>query len=116
MNAGKQELITAELQRAEEAFVMLKIALAELFWNSAAGELYYTYYHLIQELFVEHEIQAYTHADSLFFHCTLSKMVKWTKNGGNCWQHFLDTGSRQIMAITSVRNRRSAAFDGGRRI
>lgn len=61
MKAGKLELIKAELQRAEEAYAIARFASEAHFWNSLAGELYYTCFHLIQAIFVERGLQAYTH-------------------------------------------------------
>ena len=53
MKAGRQELIDAELRRAEESHQMAQLALDAHLWNSAAGELYYTCFHLVQALFVK---------------------------------------------------------------
>jgi uncharacterized protein (UPF0332 family) len=62
MKADKQELIRAQLSRAEEAYTMATLAIEAKFWNSAASELYYTCFYLIRALFSLHDIQAQTHS------------------------------------------------------
>lgn len=62
MKATRQELVSVELQRAEEAFAVARLALEGHFWNSAASELYYAYFYLIQALFAATNMQAHTHS------------------------------------------------------
>lgn len=61
MKAGKQDLIDLELMRSKEAFTMAEMAIEAEFWNSAAGELYYACFYLIQALFRANDVQAHTH-------------------------------------------------------
>lgn len=61
MKATKQELIDLQLERAQESLAMAKLALESHFWNSAASELYYTFYYFVCLLFSVHDIDAQTH-------------------------------------------------------
>lgn len=62
MSKTKKNLIEAFLKRSEESFAVAQIAVEKKFRNTAAGELYYTCFYMIQALFAVHEIQINTHS------------------------------------------------------
>ena len=61
MKASKQDLINLQLNRTDESLAMAKLAADANYWNSAAGELYYTFFYLIRVLFTVDDIDAQTH-------------------------------------------------------
>lgn len=61
MKHARVELLTLTKQRAEEAYQMASIAVEKKFWNSAASDLYYTCFYLVQALFIKNEIDVSTH-------------------------------------------------------
>jgi uncharacterized protein (UPF0332 family) len=100
MKAGKQELINAELQRAREAHLMSQLAVEAQLWNSVAGELYYTCFHLGRTLFTKDDIQAHTHSGvKSLLSSRFIKEGKMDKKWDSCWQNFLNTGREEIMVI-----------------
>ena len=62
MKRSKQDFIEAQLTRAEEAFTMARLAIEARLWNSAANELYYACFYLIQTLFSSNDLHAHTHS------------------------------------------------------
>ena len=68
MKRTKEELIRIYLNRADEAFTMVRLAVDNGFWNSATGDLYYTCFYLVTALFIKDDIKAHTHSavQSLF--------------------------------------------------
>lgn len=61
MKKNKAELVEFRLRRAREAFQMMQLSVENKFWNSAAANLYYTCFYLLQALFAEKEIDVKTH-------------------------------------------------------
>jgi len=68
MKLTKEDLINAQISRADEAFKMAELAIEAKLWNSAASELYYNCFYLIQALFLATDINVKTHngAKTLF--------------------------------------------------
>ena len=61
MNEQK-DLVLFRLGRADEALDLAIVSVEKKYWNSAASELYYTCFYLINALFANHNIQSSTHS------------------------------------------------------
>jgi uncharacterized protein (UPF0332 family) len=62
MSDIRQELVDFRLAKAAESFNMASLAAEQKYWNTSAGELYYTCYYLVIALFAKNDIKTSTHS------------------------------------------------------
>lgn len=62
MKRSKSDLIKQYLNRADESLDVARLCIEKQYWNTAASNLYYTAFYLIQALFAEHDIETSTHS------------------------------------------------------
>lgn len=97
MKATKLDLLNLQRKRTDESFAMAKMAMDAGFWNSAASELYYTFFYCVRMLFSLPDIDAQTHKGvKILFAEKFIKEGSLEANGVMCLPNSLNTGNKVI--------------------